>query len=316
MTDLSEKKDNELLLFEEYLRSRFPRENKFSDEVAKAIFSSGGKRLRPYFTILFAMTGEKYDRKRTFATAAAIEMLHTATLVHDDIIDDSDYRRGALTVNARYGIHMAVYVGDYLLLKSMQEIIQLEEYDSIKIRRIVKTLAGICTGEIDQYFSKNEMDSTLKYFRRIRRKTAILFAAACALGAYDAGHDEKGIKSAFYFGINFGMAFQIKDDISNFISNRDAGGKPVLNDLKDGIITLPVIFAAAKNLSFRKKLKLFLNRPEHPEELLNDIIKSGGIERSEQVMRKYLDRARNFLSHFNDEKLVENLDNVLNAVNA
>lgn len=316
LIDSNGKKDNELLLFEEYLKSRFPRENKFSDEVTKAIFASGGKRLRPYFTIAFAKTGENYDRKRTFATAAAIEMLHTATLVHDDIIDDSDYRRGDLTVNARYGIHMAVYVGDYLLLKSMQEIIQLDEYDSVKIRRIVKTLAEICTGEIDQYFSKKEMDSTIKYFRRIRRKTAVLFAAACALGAYDAGHDEKGINNAFNFGINYGMAFQIKDDISNFVSSRDADGKPVLNDLADGIVTLPVILAAAKDISFGKKLKLFFSSPDNTEELLNDIINSGGIEGSEQIMNKYLERARTFLLRFNNEKLVKSLDNVLNAVNA
>ncbi len=302
--------------FEEYLKSRFPRQNKFSDEVAKTIFASGGKRLRPLFTIAFAMTGDNYNRNRSFATAAAIEMLHTATLVHDDIIDNADSRRGVPTVNAQYGTHMAVYTGDYLLLKAMQELIQLNEYDSVKVRRVVRTLAEVCTGEIDQYFSRQEIGTMLGYFRRIRRKTALLFAAACALGASDAGHDTKGINRAFRFGLDFGMAFQIRDDIQNFVGSPATDGKPVLNDLLDGIITLPVILAAGRSDKFGQKLQGFFRKQVPQEEVLQDIESAGGIAESERLMRKYAARAHRALAYFGSEALANGLGPVLQTLYA
>ncbi|MGI5838957.1 MAG: polyprenyl synthetase family protein [bacterium] len=306
----------EMEAFEDYLRSRFPRKNKFSDEVAKAIFASGGKRLRPAFTIMFALTGGNYNRERAFATAAAIEMLHTATLVHDDIIDSADVRRGVPTVNAEYGTHMAVYTGDYLLLKAMHELIQLDEYDSVKVRRVVRTLTEICVGEIDQYFSRQDIGTLLGYFRRIRRKTAVLFAAACALGAYDAGYTEKGINRAFRFGLDFGMAFQIRDDIKNFIANPADDGKPVLNDLKDGIVTLPVLLAAGRSPGFRQKLKTYFRRPGELKSLFGEVIRHGGIEKSEKVMRRYAQRAQEGLAYFRNDMLAEGMGKIMTVLYA
>lgn len=300
----------EMEAFEEYLTGCFPNSDRLSDEVSRAVFQSGGKRLRPRLTIMFSMTGEDYDRAKAFSGAASVEMLHTATLVHDDIIDDADNRRGVPTVNIKYGNHMAVYVGDYLLLKAAGEMLKLGSYDENSVKRIHGALSSICAGEIDQYFSRGHIESVLSYLRRIRKKTALMFGAACALGAYNSGRGEDAVDCAFRFGTDFGTAFQIRDDILNF-GKAEQSDKPVLNDLTDGILTLPVILAVENNPELSELLKRFLDRPSDPDTVAREIKRSGGVERSRTLMRRYAQRARKQLKRFGSPELEEQIELML-----
>lgn len=298
--------------FEEYLTGLFTQGDGFSAEVSQAVLQAGGKRLRPMLTIAFAMAGDQYDRDKTFATAAAVELLHTATLVHDDIVDESQSRRGQPSVNARYGTQMAVYVGDYLLVKALQQIAKRDEYNTKQIHGIIRTLTRICTGEINQFYAKHTVGSTLAYFRRIRHKTALLFATASLLGAYDAQFDDRALNQAFRFGLYYGMAFQIRDDVQNYTSTAQAAGKPVANDLAEGIVTLPALMTCAKLPGFDKRIRDSFGNPAAQAELIGDIIRLG-VPESQAVIGRYAALAQKALDTFTDTTLKRDMQRLLVA---
>jgi len=203
------------------------------------VLKDGGKLIRPAVTLL-AGKFHHYNLELLLPTAAAVELLHTATLIHDDTLDDSCLRRGKPTINSLWGNYNAVLLGDYLSAVSARLTAETGNIRVIKL--FAQTLMNICSGEIDESFSSFNLEQSRQhYFKRIGNKTASLFSAAAESGAVLSEAPEEVVQSLKNYGYNLGMAFQIVDDILDFIGQKETMGKPVVSDLSRGIFTLPVI---------------------------------------------------------------------------
>jgi len=207
--------------------------------IVEELIASGGKRLRPALVIL-ASSFYPADREKVTSVAAAVELLHTATLVHDDMIDNSLVRRGHPTLNATLSSTATVLTGDFLFARSS---VLAAESQNVRVMSIfAETLATICNGELRQVFSdRYRRPSRAEYEYRIYAKTASLFAAATEAGAVLSGAPEEQVQALRRYGQGLGMAFQIMDDVLDFIGDEVTMGKPAGNDLRQGIVTLPVI---------------------------------------------------------------------------
>ncbi|HHJ06177.1 MAG TPA: polyprenyl synthetase family protein, partial [Anaerolineae bacterium] len=205
------------------------------------LVNAGGKRLRPIITLL-STRFNKVDHQQAIALAAAVEMLHTATLVHDDLIDNALFRRGHPTLNANWSPNATVLTGDYMFARSSGFAAETGDVRIIKI--FSNTLMTIVNGELHQFFNNGHSTppSREEYFQRIYAKTASLFAAGAETGAILARLPETQIRALHDYGYYLGMAFQIMDDILDFQGDEARLGKPVANDLRQGIATLPVLF--------------------------------------------------------------------------
>lgn len=272
--------------------------NKLLNKASLELVMSGGKRLRPAFVLLSGSFG-KYDEGKITKCAGAIEVLHTATLVHDDIIDKSSLRRGRITVSAEYGVDMAVYTGDFLFTKAILMLAGTVPVERLDI--LAKAIKTICEGEVDQYVSKYSLNtSVLGYLKRIQRKTGILFAASGALGGYCGECDDDTIKKLTKVGGYFGTAFQIKDDINDFNKSEISSGKPVFKDLREGLVTLPTLYAIMKNKNLKSMIQEFFDKEDNVAEFDEDMLcalvkENGGINDAYKLLLKYTDRARKVL---------------------
>lgn len=224
---------------------------------ADRIIDSGGKRVRPTLSLL---VGRLYraDTERTIALAAAVELLHTATLVHDDLIDGAAFRRGYPTLNARWSPGATVLTGDYLFARAAELAAQT---DSVRLLHLfAQTLMVICSGEIQQMFSDRASLDRAQYHERIYAKTAALFSLAAEAAGMLGGAPETEIAALREYGEHLGLAFQIVDDALDFVGNETKLGKPVGGDLRQGLVTLPTL--------------VFLE--QHPGHgLVNDILRDG-----------------------------------------
>lgn len=292
----------ELELFEQQMLGQFRSKkgiNSYLDKLAVELIKSGGKRLRPAMTIASAMMGE-YQREKVLGAAISIELLHTATLVHDDIIDNSPLRRNLPTVYAREGVNTAVFTGDYLYVKSIMALAATElpvEY----MKQLAAAVEEVCVGEVEQFRGRGKVPGFKTYLSRISRKTAALFAASCAAGAHLGELTEEQVKLAGRFGGYYGVAFQIKDDLLDVMESADTTGKPAGNDLKEGVITLPVILAAA-DASVMEKLEHVLSLPGGKKVSKRDMLQlvrlirsTEGIEKTQMVLTKYIAKATRIL---------------------
>ncbi len=230
---------------ERLLREHSPDEHQAIAFAVDYLLGSGGKRLRPALVFLSArLCGADLERA-TFA-AAGVEMLHTATLVHDDLIDGSLMRRGVETLNARWSPAATVLTGDYLFARAAYLVAQTE---SVRlVQRFAETLMVICNGEIHQMFSgRGTVPTFQEYERRIYAKTASLIALSAEAGAILAHADEESIAALRTYGEQLGLAFQIVDDVLDFIADERVLGKPVGSDLRQGLVTLPVLLFLEEN---------------------------------------------------------------------
>lgn len=219
------------------------------------LIKGGGKKLRPFLMFLAASFGD-YDKKVMLDLASGIEILHMASLVHDDIIDNAELRRGEKTAQKRFGKKEAVFIGDYLLTKTFD--ILFDHLDKDTLKRISKNVRLICEGEIEQAEEAFDFQIDIKdYFKRIRHKTALLFALSSYLGAYVSGIRGKKLNLLYKLGLEMGMAFQIQDDILDFEGEEKQTGKKLAQDLREGIVTLPVILLLNKD-KYKEKYKLLL----------------------------------------------------------
>ncbi|HOJ11754.1 MAG TPA: polyprenyl synthetase family protein [Clostridiales bacterium] len=300
---------DELEAFESYLKDKYKPRNRFLSDVSQKVISSGGKRLRPALVIISGMMGD-YDRTKIFPAAAAIETLHTATLIHDDIIDNSKTRRGCPTVSEKHGINLAVYTGDYLLANS---ILLLSEsgLSTDKLDRVAKAARAICTGEVNQYLSRNKLTSVSEYLRRVMRKTGILFSASCTLGAYASGCSEKHVNVMGRIGMNLGIAFQIRDDLIDIESDETQAGKTVANDIREGIITLPFLFAAKRCEKVRKKIEEVMNGGVEIKEIINDVLTIGGADDARRLKDRYIEKCRDLSVTLPGGNSTQALDEIL-----
>jgi len=211
----------------------------------QAVINGGGKRLRPALTILTAYLCHA-DAQKSITLAAAIEMLHTATLIHDDFIDDARIRRGTETLNAHWPPAATVLAGDLVFSWAAQLISQVNTPKLMQ--RFAETLTTICTGELNQMFKgRGQIPTQSAYYERIREKTASLFIIATEGAAILANCPEEECRALACFGDRLGLAFQIADDVLDFMSTSESLGKPVGSDLRQGLVTLPVLVYMEKH---------------------------------------------------------------------
>lgn len=274
------------------------------------LLSSGGKRIRPAVTLL---TGEMLgaDRDKIISLAAAIELLHTATLVHDDLIDGALLRRGIPTLNAQWTPGATVLTGDFIFACAAKLASETESVELIHI--FADTLATIVNGEITQMFPRLSDDYYEEYLNRIYAKTASLFELSTVAPSILSPISETSADAAQRFGYGIGMAFQIIDDVLDFTGKQDAIGKPVANDLRQGLVTLPTIFYLESHPD-DSNLSMILSRKEVDEEqlahLVGDIQESGAIDKSVEKAKHFVDHALDALDELpltSEHQALENL---------
>ena len=302
----------ELAAFEEYLEGRLSKKNEFLKNTCHSIVMSGGKRLRPALTIITAMSGD-YRREVVFPAAAAVEILHTATLIHDDIIDNAKTRRGQPTLSEKHDINLAVYTGDYLLAKSLRLLVET----GLKPERldiVARAVNLLCEGEIEQYLGKYEIAGVNSYLKRVIRKTGVLFSAASLLGARCANLNDDISRLHARFGLCFGAAFQIMDDLNDIKSDEQSEGKPVLNDLKEGIVTLPVILAVRNNPDLKGPINDYFKGKVDMRTIISHIISSGGTRDALKLKLKYMEKCRGFLNQLTRNMTTGALDELVSLL--
>ncbi len=267
-------------------------ENQEINAIFTYLLKCQGKLFRPRLVSLCASLGN-CEALKSRDMAAAIELIHMASLIHDDIIDGAVLRRGQESLNQRWGSHVSVLAGDYLFAAAFQ-LINLHDMQAV-MAEVTRTIKIMCTGEIRQVsLAYNLGISEKDYFQKIYEKTACLFASACKIGAITAGLNEKAINSLEQFGMAMGYAFQMIDDILDFVSDSTLLGKPVGNDLLEGNITLPIIYALA-DPAYGEWLRMILDRKKITSKQLQRIqrvlYESGAIERSLIHVREFIDTA-------------------------
>jgi len=268
-----------------------------------------GKQMRPLFVFFSAgLFGE--ITPRTHRAATLIELLHTATLIHDDVVDDSNERRGFFSLNALWKNKISVLVGDYLLSRGLLLALDNEDYDLLKI--VSESVKEMSEGELLQIQKSRTLDiSEEVYYEIIRQKTASLIASCLAAGAASAGATPEQVSKMKLIGEKIGMAFQIKDDLMDFETSREKG-KPSASDIKERKITLPLIYLL-KNSSYleRKKILGIVRRngkaPEKTSWLLQKVQESGGIAHATDKMIQFRDEAIHMLNDIHDSQSRQSL---------
>jgi octaprenyl-diphosphate synthase len=291
--------------FKQAMKSKVP----LMDAITNFIIRRKGKQIRPMFILLAAkLVGQINDH--TYHAANLIELLHTATLIHDDVVDDSMQRRGYFSLNALWGNKIAVLVGDFLLSKGL--LISLDNGAPYLLRITSYAVREMSEGELLQIEKARRLDIKEEvYFEIIRKKTASLIAAACAAGVASVGADDETIAKANLLGEKIGMAFQIRDDLFDF-GDGDAG-KPQGNDLQEKKMTLPLIHAL--NLASPDRRKYYINivknentNPERIKEVSDFVINSPGIAYTRQKMYQYRQEAFDILHTFPDSEARQALE--------
>ena len=280
------------------------------NEASLHLLLAGGKRIRPVFVLLSAKFGN-YSIESIKNVAVPIELIHMASLVHDDVIDDAETRRGRETVKAQWNNRVAMYTGDFLFAKAIEYITALKNTYAHEV--LSHTMVELCIGEIIQIEDKRMVEQTVRdYLRRIKRKTAILISASCELGAIAAEADEKTIRHLKRFGYFIGMSFQIIDDILDITSSDEKLGKPAGSDLMQGNITLPVLFVK-NDPNIAPLLHEMMNGTISEEDklkLLNEIRHSDGVMRAKQVSNMYLQKALNEVKQLPSNSAKKSLQNI------
>ena len=270
---------------------------------------AGGKRIRPVFVLLSGKFGD-YDINIMKNVAVALELIHMASLVHDDVIDDADLRRGKPTVKSKWDNRTAMYTGDYIFALSLELMTEIKNPLAHQI--LANTIVEVCIGEIQQIREKYQYNQNLRdYLRRIKRKTALLIAVSCQLGAIAAGVEESIHKKLYRFGYYVGMSFQITDDVLDFTGTEKELGKPAGSDLLQGNITLPVLFAM-QNPKYRAEIEKVneQSEPSHMESIISLIKQSGAIEESLEISDRYLDKALAILDELPPNKVKKTLQDI------
>ena len=292
--------------FEEFVRSSFcEKEGSLLADMVEYVLSSRGKGLRPMLTMLSAAavstTGD--FGKRTMLAAMLIEMIHTASLVHDDVIDESNMRRGQASVNARWQSRNAVIVGDYILARNMDIGLRSGQYDLLT--HIIGNMAVLCEGEILQSDHAGKLDiSKQDYFDIIYKKTASLFASCASAGAISVGAQRRTVESMHRFGEMVGMAFQIVDDILDYTPDNNTG-KPAANDLQERKITLPLIEVLEKvTPELKRDILSAVERAATDSAAVDfvrqQVVEYGGVEAARATLQRFLQRALSELSALED----------------
>jgi octaprenyl-diphosphate synthase len=306
-----------LELVEEELRRNFRSKIRTIEDVGVHILGGGGKRLRPALLLLVSKM-LKYDGYRDVVYAAVIEFIHTATLIHDDIIDEADVRRGRTSVNYGWGNNLTVLVGDYIFMHSMA--MALAEGNLEILRLLSDATIKMIEGEILGTEHNGRVDLTVDdYFDIVGRKTAALFGATCRIPGFFVDLPEAANAALHTYGYNLGICFQLIDDLLDFTSSTEVLGKPALSDLKEGKVTLPLILAMPRATPRERDLIAAVARAKsfngtNPSEILAIVNRYDTLEETREIARDYANRARKALEHFAPSQAKEALDVALDFV--
>lgn len=298
----------EMREFEKKFREAMKSRVVLLDKIMNYIVKRKGKQMRPMFVFLMAKSCGPLNES-SFRGAALIELLHTATLVHDDVVDDANYRRGFFSLNALWKNKIAVLVGDYLLSRGL--LLSIENKDFHLLEIVSRAVKEMSEGELMQIEKARKLDITEEvYFDIIRQKTATLIAACCSVGAASVGMSQDKIDKAWEFGEKVGIAFQIKDDLFDY--GEDEIGKPLGIDIKERKMTLPLIYSmnhASK--SDKRKLKNIIKNHNEDSKKVKEVIsyvkESGGMKYAAEVMNSYKEEALELLKDFGSSEYTESL---------
>lgn len=312
LKDIQSPVAREMTEFEKKFRNSMKSKVMLLDKIMGYIVKRKGKQMRPLFVFLSAGTVGSIS-EATYRGASLIELLHTATLVHDDVIDDSHYRRGFFSINALWKNKIAVLVGDFLLSRGL--ILSMENGDHDLLKITTHAVKEMSEGELLQMEKARKLDiSEDVYYEVIRAKTASLITSCCRVGAASAGADEATIAKMGEFGENVGMAFQIKDDLFDYGAFEI--GKPTGIDIREKKMTLPLIHALSKaTKSEVKRIKKLVRRSEQKPKVVGEVIafvkNSGGIEYATSVMEKYHQKAKDILASLPESAYRNSLEDLV-----
>lgn len=294
----------ELEKFNEIFKSSMHSNVGLVDLVARYIIRQKGKKIRPLLVLLSAkLAGGITDR--TYRGAVLVELLHTATLIHDDVVDNADKRRGMWSINALFKNKIAVLMGDYLLSRGLMIAVEGKDYDFLGV--ITDAVKRMSEGELLQIQKTRKLDiDEATYFKVISDKTASLLETCCAIGAMSVTKNNEQINALKNFGHNLGMSFQIRDDILDYEGKSSIIGKPIGGDIKEKKITLPLIYSLNKvSKSDAIKIKKIIKNGKNKSRV-SDVIKfvqeNNGIEYALSVSKKFSEQARESLNVFQDSQ--------------
>ncbi len=299
MKDIKQSIEQELRIFEKKFEIAVKADNAALNQVLKYVIKRKGKQLRPMFVFLCAKLFGPVNES-SYRAAALVEMLHTATLVHDDVVDEAYERRGFFSINALWKNKIAVLVGDFLLSKGLILATEHEEY--LQLQLMSEAVRKMSEGELLQLQKSRHLnlDESI-YFEIIKNKTASLLASACAIGASSTSSNKEDIDNMKQFGEWTGIAFQIKDDLFDY--KMQYAGKPSGNDIQEKKVTLPLIYALNNCSKEQKKSMIYILKNQNKDkvkvkQIINEVIELGGVTYAEKVMQEYSDKAINLLRTF------------------
>jgi len=305
----------ELTLFERKFREAMKSNVPLLDTIMTYIVKRKGKQVRPMF-VFYAAKLFNGINESTYRAASLVELLHTATLVHDDVVDDSNERRGFFSINALWKNKIAVLVGDYLLSKGLLLSVKNKDYHLLEI--VSSSVESMSEGELLQIEKSRNLNlSEEVYFEIIRKKTASLIASCCAIGAASAGANSEEIEKMRLFGEKIGIAFQIKDDLLDYGDTQI--GKPHGIDIQEKKLTLPIIYtlnqADKKNrASIIHTIKAHHHNKQKVAEIISYVNSHGGIDYTYQIMEKYMQEALAILDEFKDKEAAKSLSQLVNYI--
>lgn len=312
LEDIKAPISREMDVFEQKFRASMKTKVLLLDKIMNYIVKRKGKQMRPMFVFLSAGTCGQIS-EATFRGASLIELLHTATLVHDDVVDDSNYRRGFFSINALWKNKVAVLVGDFLLSRGLLLSVENKDFNLLSI--VSNAVREMSEGELLQIEKSRRLDITEDvYFEIIRKKTASLISSCCGVGASSSGAAEEVVSLMRKFGEQIGMAFQIKDDLFDY--GEDEIGKPVGIDIKEKKMTLPLIYAL-NNASWtdkRRIISIVKNESEKPrkvKEVIAFVKQSGGIEYAQRVMNQFHQDAMQLLKGLPETSYKKSLEQLV-----
>ncbi|HBL74470.1 MAG: polyprenyl synthetase [Bacteroidetes bacterium GWF2_42_66] len=304
----------ELKDFEAYFKQAIKSDIPLLEIVIRYILRKKGKQMRPMFVFLSAKILGEFNES-TLLAASGIELLHTATLLHDDVVDESYERRGSFSINALWKNKIAVLVGDYILARGFLNALDENKYRYLHL--ISRAVKDMSEGEILQMRKSRKLDIDFDtYFEIIRKKTASLIATSMAMGAASVTEDDEQIEKMFQIGLDVGIAFQIKDDIFDYQS-KGILGKPTGNDIKEKKITLPLLYVLEQSTKAEKRRILGLVKKKNKnavrvKELVDLVVAKGGLEYAEQRMNEFKDKAIGQIRQLPESESRESLIELVN----
>ncbi len=306
--------EGEMKEFQVYFKELMKSDIFLLNIITKYIIRNKGKQMRPMFVFLSAKLNGKIQHS-THVAAAMIELMHTATLVHDDVVDNSDKRRGVFSIKALWKSKIAVLVGDYFLAKGLSISVDNNEFDLLRI--LSGAVNEMAEGELIQLEKSRSLNITEEvYFEIIRKKTATLISSATSAGAKSVNASDEVVTNMSNLGTYIGIAFQLKDDLFDYQSNRIIG-KPIGNDIQEKKMTLPLIYALEKSAkSERRKILKIVKKKNKSNQNIKQVIdfvkKSGGVKYAEDKMSDYKNKAMEILSNYKNSETKQAFTELIN----